>query len=274
MALYDDPHDKVLNLLSIVMKDKPLETAETDEEKHLVWSINKPEIIAEICSNLAAQSLYIADGHHRYETALNYRNEQRTANPGWTKDDAFNFIMLSMIGTSDSGLLVLPTHRVVKGISAETAKELKVRLETLFDIEDIPVRQYDYALNLMRQSARPVMGLVGPDTAKFQILTLRRESKTPAQVGVLIRLLHQEILEGLVDNTAVEYCSEAKDAVNRVLNEGYQLAFLLNPPSIEEIKAASDCGERMPHKSTFFYPKPPTGLVIRRIEGKLKSLDL
>ncbi len=274
MGLYDDPQEKISNLLTLIMKDQPLETAETDDEKHKVWSITEPEIIAEICADLTAQPFYIADGHHRYETALNYRDEQRTAHPGWSKDDSFNFIMLTLISTSDAGLLVLPTHRALKGVSVEAVKELKARLETLFEIEDVPVKQYEYALNLMRQSVRPVMGLVGSDITKFQLLTLRKETTTPAQVSMLIRLLHHEILEGVVDNSSVEYCSEAKDAVSRVLNGEYQLAFFLNPPSVEEIKAASDCGERMPHKSTFFYPKPPTGLVIRRLEGKLKNFSL
>ena len=270
MALYDDPDDKLAELLTT--QGRPLETADTGEEKHLVWSITQPDVIAEIAAHLATQPLYTADGHHRYETALAYRDEQRLAYPGWSKDDSFNFIMISLISTSDPGLLVLPIHRLLRGLSPEAISELKVRLETLFDIEDVPVRQYEYALNLMRQSARAVMGLVGPELTRFQLLLSRKGGSPIAYVSLLIRLLHREVLDGLVNNSSVEYSSDAKEAINKVLNGEYQLAFLLNPPSIEEIKAASDSGERMPHKSTFFYPKPPTGLVIRRLEGKLKKI--
>jgi uncharacterized protein (DUF1015 family) len=267
MALYDDPDDKLAELLA--PKGQPLETADAGEEKHLVWAISQPDIIAAIQNHMASRSLYIADGHHRYETALAYRDEQRLAHPKWSKDDAFNFIMISLISTSDPGLLVLPTHRLLKGVSAEAISELKVRLETLFEIEDVPVKQQDYALNLMRRSDRAVMGLVGLDPTNFKLLFSRKDISVKAQVSLLIRMLHREILEGVVDNSAVSYDSEAKEAINKVLSNEYQLAFLLNPPSVEEIKAASDGGERMPHKSTFFYPKPPTGLVIRKLEGRL-----
>ena len=267
MALYDDPDDKLAELLTT--QGQPLETANTAEEKHLVWAISQPDVIDAIVGHLASRPLYIADGHHRYETALAYRDEQRLAHPGWSKDDSFNFIMISLISTSDPGLLVLPIHRLLRGLSAEAISELKVRLETLFEVEDVPVRQYEYALNLMRQSARAVMGLVGLDPTKFQLLLSRKDMSIKAHVSLLIRLLHREVIEGLVNNSSVEYSSDAREAINKVLSGEYQLAFLLNPPSVEEIKAASDCGERMPHKSTFFYPKPPTGLVIHRLEGRL-----
>jgi len=267
MALYDDPNDRLAELL--IGGGEPLETADTGEERHLVWAISQPDIIAEIAGHLATQPLYIADGHHRYETALAYRDEQRLAHPSWSKDDAFNFIMMSLISTTDPGLLVLPIHRLLQGLSAEALGELKARLETLFEMEAVPVKQYEYALNLMRQSACAVMGL---EPGEFLLLRLRQDAHNKTHVSLLIRLLHREVLDGLVNNSSVDYSSDTREAIGKVLSREYQLAFLLNPPSVEEIKAASDCGERMPHKSTFFYPKPPTGLVIRRLQGKLKKI--
>jgi len=267
MALYDDPGDKLAELLA--GQGEPLETADTGKERHLVWAISQPDFVAEILGHLATQPLYIADGHHRYETALAYRDEQRLAHPGWSKDDAFNFIMMSLISTTDPGLLVLPIHRLLQGLSAEALGEMKARLETLFEVETVPVKQYEFALALMRQSDCAVMGAVGLEPGEFQLLWLRQDTGNKAYVSLLIRLLHREVLDGLVSNSSVDYSSDAREAIGKVLSGEHQLAFLLNPSSVEEIKAASDCGERMPHKSTFFYPKPPTGLVIRRLEGKL-----
>jgi uncharacterized protein (DUF1015 family) len=267
MALYDDPGDRVAELL--MGQDEPLETADTGEERHLVWAINQPDIIAEIVGYLATRPLYIADGHHRYETALAYRDEQRLAYPGWSKDDAFNFIMISLTSTSDPGLLVLPIHRLLQGLSAEALGELKARLETLFEVEAVPVKQFEFALSLMRQSDCAVMGVVGLEPGEFLLLRLRRDNHSKAYVSLLIRILHREVLDGLVSNSSVDYSNDAREAIGKVLSGEHQLAFLLSPPSVEEIKAASDSGERMPHKSTFFYPKPPTGLVIQHVEGKL-----
>ena len=264
MALYDDPGDKLAELLA--GQGEPLETADTGEERHLVWAISQPDIVAEILGHLATQPLYIADGHHRYETALAYRDEQRLAHPGWSKDDAFNFIMMSLTNTADPGLLILPTHRLARGLSTTALEELKKRLAALFEAETRPLEQAETALSRARRPGRIVLGLVEP--GQFQLLRLRRGTAS-AQDDSAIKLLHQVILERLSSDLGIAYSSNTGEAIGKVCSGEYQLAFLLNPTSAAEIMATCDAGERLPHKSTFFYPKPPTGLVIRRLEGKL-----
>ena len=270
MALYQDPEGKMAALLT--GKETPLETAEAGEEKHKVWAITQPEVITKIRGLLAKRPLYIADGHHRYETALAYRDAQRQAHPGWSEDDAFNFIMISLISASDPGLLLLATHRLLQGLNETSLGELKTRIDTLFKVESVPMKQLESALATMSQADRPVMGLVGMAPDKFELLWLRQAAGTKAFASLLIRVLHREVLDGVVSNSSVDYSSDIAEAVGKVQSGERQLAFIFNPTTVDEIIATSDSEELRPHMSTFFYPKPPTGLVIRRLDGKLGAV--
>ena len=121
LALFEDPEQCVSSLPAAQERSKPIISVNTaDGEGHNVWTISEPEIIKQICTSLAHQPLYIADGHHRYESALIYQRERRAYSASASEDKAFNFVMMTLVDFSDPGLVILPPHRLVRGVPKST----------------------------------------------------------------------------------------------------------------------------------------------------------
>jgi uncharacterized protein (DUF1015 family) len=284
LAMFQDPDGVVLEQLSKEAKKKPvIKISGVGGDAHTVWVINQ-EAIQQICSALAPQPLYIADGHHRYESALMYKHEREARAPS-TGEDGYNFIMMTLVEFNDPGLLILPPHRVVRGIKKSALQGLRDGLAAFFDIEKLPLKSaslwqlVDEILTGGLENVR--LGLFGLDTENLYILKM----KSTASVDDLMPAFHTEIYKKLdvclVDHIILEkllgaavegeqaatldYKYDKQDAVNSVLDGEYQLAVLLNPVKAETIKAIADAGDRMPRKSTYFYPKEPAGLVFNRL---------
>ena len=256
-----------------------------DGEKHQVWAITRPEVIEQICHSLAHQPLYIADGHHRYEGALAYQREKHACSSSAAADDAFNFVMMELVAFSDPGLLILPPHRLVGGISKASLNQLNTKLESFFDIEKLALDAPDVWQRVDRllgtgETDEVRLALFGPDKDRIWLLTLRdfaaasrmmpyfhSELYKKLDVSVLDHVILGELL-GLGsggEGAILAFTYEGRDAVNRVLEQEYQLAFLLRPLKPEVIKAIADAEDRMPRKSTYFYPKAPAGLILHRL---------
>jgi uncharacterized protein (DUF1015 family) len=254
-------------------------------ERHEVWAITRPEVIEQICHSLAHQPLYIADGHHRYEGALAYQRERHACSSSASADDAFNFVMMELVAFSDPGLLILPPHRLVGGISKASLSRLTTKLESFFDVEKLALDTPDVWQRVDRLLATGEKGevrlaLFGPDKGHLLLLTLRdftaasrmmpyfhSELYKKLDVSVLDHVILGELL-GLGsggEGAVLAFSYEGRDAVNRVLEQEYQLAFLLRPLKPEAIKAIADADDRMPRKSTYFYPKAPAGLILHRL---------
>ena len=284
LALFEDRGRQISSVLAARERNKPLMNFKSiGGEGHTIWAVTQPEVVNQISSSLAGQPLYIADGHHRYESTLAYLREKRAYSPSASGDEAFNFVMMTLVDFTDPGLIILPPHRLVRGISKQTLAGLMAQLKAFFDIEELPLtmpgvwKQVD---NLLTETDRTQLVLFGLATERLLVLKLRDQ----AAVSQMMPYFHSElyktldvsiidhiILEKLLamssdkEQSSLDYSYDRSDAVNRVLSQEYQLAFLLSPVKTEVIKAIADAGDKMPRKSTYFYPKLPAGLIVNRL---------
>jgi len=274
-GLYDDPGQKVTKLLTGQMARRPIMEINDSSEVHRVWMANEPEFVQRVSHYLASKPIFIADGHHRYETALAYRDERLEG--GWPHgDEAFNFVMMTLVSFSDPGLIALPVHRLVRGISARAMKTLEKRLHDFFEVETVALEMR--GVPQVRGATTAVLGL---EEGRLVVLRLRQSASLddvmPQERSQVYKKLDVSILQHLIiDSLAsaekgpnVAYTPDA-DAARKFVESGqFQLAFLLNPVPVTIIKTIAEANDRMPGKSTYFHPKLPTGLVINRLDGRL-----
>jgi uncharacterized protein (DUF1015 family) len=238
-------------------------------------AISDGEAIATVQQELADVRLLIADGHHRYETALNYRRLRREQehNPPGLKP--YDYVMITLTSCNDPGLLILPTHRIVRHIDTDAARDFDRRAAEFFAIEEFS--DADLFLSRLKQQGSGALGIAVAN-AKLRLLKLKDLSimasaaaQMPPEVRRLdVSVLHALIFERLlgIDEAAVksgaliEYTVDAQAALSQVREGKAAGAFLMNPPSITDVERVSDCGATMPEKSTYFYPKLLTGLVM------------
>jgi len=281
-ALYRDSDGRLGAAASQAASAAPLAQArEPGGEAHTLHSLADEASIGAISDLFRDRTLYIADGHHRYETALAYREERRAAD--WSGEEPENFVFMALTAAEDAGLVVLPIHRVIR--LPAIPDDLPARFEGLFLVEDLgPVRTgvplRDALARLSEASSRgPAYVAVGPGPDRMRLLVARdpealRASLPPGTPPVWraldVALLQYAVLEGLLGIDAarlargddLEYTEDAAEALRAVASGRVPLAFLVNATPVEQILAAADAGERMPQKSTFFYPKLVTGLVM------------
>ncbi len=274
-SLYQDPEHVTRRRLDNLASDSAPRYEFSDGlVTHRLWVVNDPATLEAIQEDFAGRKLYIADGHHRYETALNYRRhlkEQGTDCPG------SDFVLMTLADMSDDGLVVFPTHRLVRGLEKFDSQQLLKACEEYFDIS--PVED-----SVKAQSALDYGYINGKhcfafyDKEKWHILTLKdagvMESLLPDKSSAYreldVTLLHTLVLERLMgidmenmaNQTNLTYTRSAEEAARSVASGESNCCFLLNPTRVEEICSVASCGEKMPQKSTYFYPKLITGFVI------------
>lgn len=232
-----------------------------------LWEITDPSVITTIQAALQPQTFYIADGHHRYETALAYRDEIGT--------EASRYVMAALVDMNDPGLIILPTHRAVGNLPGFDAGKFLHRLAAYFDI--VPRANLKEMLSMMDdggQSQTIGMFLDGRfaviSPRDFSALAPLFEKKPPLWNDLGVAILHVVILEMLLgidetklrDQTNVTYWREPELALEEVKSGRARLAFFLNPTPVHAVKAVADARSRMPQKSTDFYPKFLSGLVM------------
>ena len=281
MCLYRDDDGTLSAVLDRIQTTRPLaEFSDPGDQSYQVWKIEDTGLTGEIGKALYPRPLYIADGHHRYETALNYRDlgvSERGG--GQTGEQAFNFVIMGLIGFEDPGLLVLPYHRVVGGLTSDALSKVKKALAALFDSEPMP-RDGDGITGLLEEveamgKDRLVMGLLDSEANAPQLLSLRAGAD-PGNWGLLGRseawVLEQQVLKPVLGDSleqAIAYVHDGTEAEELIAAGQYQLGFLLKPFPLDLFETIVNSGERLPPKSTFFYPKLATGLVINLLEGDL-----
>lgn len=276
LGLYEDPGLRVTKLLTSQISRKPVIDFTDSGERHRLWVANEPEFVQRASHFMASKPIYIADGHHRYETALAYRDERRQSSLSFTGEEAFNFVMMTLVSFSDSGLIVLPVHRLLQNISAETLVKFKTYVGTLFEVQSTPLD----GDNLPEVSGA-ITKVLGLEPGRMTALRLRHsasllkempQNRSQAYKRLEVSIVQHLLIDWLLahdKNVSVSYSPNALQVRKLVESRQYQLAFLLNPIPVSVIKTVADAGDRMPGKSTYFYPKLPTGLVMNRLEGKL-----
>jgi len=243
---------------------------------HRMWQISDPGVIASVQEKMRDKKLVIADGHHRYETALNFRNESRAAARAGSRPDApYEFVMMTFVNMNDPGLLVLPTHRVVHSLSAFSVDDFQNASRAFFEIEEInPALDSASAAKLLRDRGRAGTVLLAV-TANRAFVLHSPKGGSPQLAGLSTRQqsldvvqLHKCILEGVLklseesirNQQNLSYIREAAEALALVRKGTANIAFLMNPCPVQQVRDVAFAGEVMPQKSTDFYPKLLSGL--------------
>ncbi|MFC2006787.1 DUF1015 domain-containing protein [Chloroflexota bacterium] len=278
LVLYEDRAQQISTLLAIEERGKPMINVEgANGEVHRVWAITESEVIAKISNSLSGEPLYIADGHHRYESALAYQCERRACLSSVSEDEDFDFVMVNLLEFSDPGLIILPPHRLVRGLSKLTLDNLLSRLELLFEMQELPLSMpsiWNRVDDLIARANETRLILFGLGVERLLVLKVRDLAALSQMMPDFHSELYKRLEVSIIDHVILEkllatdgqkvtlgYSYDRLEAVNKVLNAEYQLAFLIRSVKGEAIKAIADVGDRMPRKSTYFYPKAPAGVI-------------
>jgi uncharacterized protein (DUF1015 family) len=277
--LYSDPSGAVDSALA---QSRPPDVEVQDEYDviHRMWRVSDPAVISRVQAAMDDKKLIIADGHHRYETALNYRNAMREQF-GEVADAPYERVMMTLVNLDSPGLVVLPTHRVVFGLNRFDAGSTTDKLKKYFAVENIgPVTSATAAVERLRDEGRKQTALLAVTADSAYLLralpnqhsdTLSGQSAQQRALDVvqLHKLILEETLgmseEDIRNQKHLKYVRDAKEAVDEVRN-GSNVAFLMNPVRLQQVRDIAFSGEVLPQKSTDFFPKLLSGLTIYSLE--------
>jgi len=276
----DDEHD-VAGVLESVWSGEPLvDIADEKGLRHRMWMATDADILSRLADLMAPRPLYIADGHHRYETACAYADWASAE--GETTGDLHQYCIMMCVAMSDPGLVVLPTHRLLTGLGDLAAEDLVAALSDAFEVEalDEPQRTPAQMTRLLRQRAgQHAFGLVAEAGERAWVLTVRDEARLDERPGeasadwrrldvaILADLIIDDTLKGrLGRDVELAYDHDVASTWRAVTDGVCQMALVVNATPAERVQTIAAGGERMPPKSTFFYPKLLSGLVFRRLK--------
>jgi uncharacterized protein (DUF1015 family) len=279
-GLYPDEAGEVFAQLEPLVRTAPPMTA-TD---HLgvvnrFWVVTDPAIVTRVIGLMGPKPVFIADGHHRYETGLKYLEEQKAA--GTVPDDEApaNFCLMMLVGMSDPGLIILPTHRLVNGIPAVTGEQMKAAVAEHFDV----VGEFDTAAacweHVQLEDSQSVLGFGTVTDGKWFAAKLRNPAimaqLAPDQSadwrGLAVSILHKLVLDKLIPQhtggtPACTYVHLLKEVTDAAAAKSCQLACLVPPCGMDHVEEIAGNREKMPPKSTYFYPKILTGLLLHSLK--------
>jgi uncharacterized protein (DUF1015 family) len=270
--LYADEKLEVNRILEQAISGKTAEIEVTDEygAVHRIWAITDPDAMIGIQKAMEAKDLFIADGHHRFETSVNFMHECNEK--GWkpTAVESFDNRMVTCFNTSD-GVTILPTHRLIRDLTSFDTRSFLSSISDLFSVEQLPSASALWD-QMKKGEGENVFGFYPAGQRKFYILRLKNRSEPERELDVSV--LHSLLLDRalgidaakLSSQAHVDYIRERDECIRMVDNGGYQAAFLLNPTTAEQMLRIASSGRRMPQKSTDFFPKLLTGLVFMRMK--------
>ncbi len=289
-SLFSDPQATVSRILAKISGRPQMEVKHGDGVIHRVWTLTDRNDIEAVVRALADQPVFIADGHHRYDTALNYRNERRKAADSFTGEEEYNYTAMFLARLEDPGLTILPAHRALFNLTNFDPRRFEDDLNRYFDIERIDFdkrtehKDLRTILDTMAHRAdhAHVFGMRVRGEHSYYLLTLRNEedmdvllpAKSPAYRKLDVSILHHLIIDKLLGvkmethklGLNIEYIKDAEDADKRVRDGSAEIVFFKNPTKVLEVKEVAGSGERMPQKATYFHPKLLTGLVMHKID--------
>jgi uncharacterized protein (DUF1015 family) len=274
--LFRDPDHAVGAQLDRASQRPPDEAGiDPEGEKHLLSVIEDAEIVATIQDYLADQPLYVADGHHRYEAAVEYRDERAEAGftcpePSPDVQGAEQFVLALLCATDDPGVIVLPAHRLVRGLPDFDSRRIREELGDYFDLEpaaDAESTDPGDAICLIRFAGNSGLWQLNLRSDRAHE-SLMPSDKSDAWRRLDVAILTSAVLQGVLgiqpDHALdhISYTSSAEQALDIVASGEAQMAFLVAPSTVDDLMTIADAGDRMPPKSTYFWPKVPAGLVI------------
>ncbi|MFB3881193.1 MAG: DUF1015 domain-containing protein [Armatimonadota bacterium] len=293
MLMLEDRERRLLELLrgGLDLHVGGMTAVDDDGVTHRISSLTDPVALKQLGEAVGTGPLYIADGHHRFETAVAYRDEMRARYPKAPPTAGFNYALALVNSAQDDGLRIFPTHRLIAGLDERAMRELRQCMEEWFEVEERPVRSQGAVDLSWLEGTRSDDHVLGAYLRQSGLLRLVAKRKAlPRSGGVVERLdvsiLHRLLVdpalagsgcspdsEGRVSHDShaagpaargprLTYTTDATEAVAAVDRGDYDVAFFLRPTRVADVIAAARGGERMPGKSTYFYPKIPAGLVV------------
>jgi uncharacterized protein (DUF1015 family) len=283
-SLYSDPEGLVIGLLEAEVKGKPARFDFHDDAgcHQRLWAVTDQAVLRQIGDAMRRKPLFIADGHHRYETALRYQQLRRQRAGTSAELQPYDSVLMLLAPLEDPGLTVLPTHRVTT-TPLPAFQQVRAILADSFDFQEFPfttstrdsvATQFLMDLRTNGRTA-PVFGMALQGSDRYYCLALKPAHRPPAylspraklDVSLLQQLIVTKLCPSQKEQEAILYTKDGHEALQWVAQGTGTGALLLNATKVSEVQAVATAGERMPHKSTYFFPKPLTGLVINVMEG-------
>jgi len=289
-SLYPDDGGTLASLEDAVDKSAPiLDFMDDPGHRHQLWRILDPAVHRQVAAAMQGKRLFIADGHHRYETALNFRTHLKQTDPSFNDRHPANYVLMYLCSMSDPGLIILPAHRLLKSVSVEDLQQAMAKIRVYFEVAEHPFTADDrsqveqrFLAALGGGGSRQRIGIYAHKSPIFYLLTLKPgvmdqlfsdeldASLRLLDVTVLTRLVFMQILgfdQIRLDNEKlIGYASTMEKAFQSIDTGTYDVAFILNPTRIEQVQQVAQKGLIMPRKSTYFYPKVKSGLVMNTLK--------
>ncbi len=280
MMLYRDPSGRVAGAIEQVMAGRADADFSVEGGEYTLWSVSDSETARTVHEALESQAVYVADGHHRYETALAYRDGHEAGAGG---DAASRFVMTCLIEFDDPGLRILPYYRILHGLDGGQLRELRARMDNLFESSPAGVPPESGPLDAVVAAAsqgRVALGVVEPGQApsllrpKAGMVPSPDPAASPADQAKAVEavVLQEMVLRPVLGDSFadhVAYVHDGNEAVREVASGRGQIAFFVKGVPADVFEAVVGAGIRLPAKSTYFHPKLPSGLVISSLAGDL-----
>ncbi|MGC8594556.1 MAG: DUF1015 domain-containing protein [Candidatus Kryptoniota bacterium] len=278
-GLYSDREMQLETIYESIRLSQPFLTAEYDSVINVIYRIEEENVLTKFKELMSTREVYIADGHHRYETALEYQKIMKSKNPNHTGGEPYNFIMMYFTNIFDSGLVIYPTHRIIHSLEHFNRADFIKRVSEVFELQIM--NSIEELGNALKYAGEYSFGLVLP-TKQYYIMKLHRDKDAtkviredlPAPVKKLdVTLLHDYVLDQVlgISRTAQErklninYTVERSEVDEAVQSGKAQLGFLLNPTKVQQVQEVAQAHAVMPQKSTYFYPKLLSGILNSRL---------
>jgi len=284
-SLYPDPDNAIFNALkqSTEKQAPEIEFEDSKQQTHRLWRILDPSVQAFVENAMTEKSIFIADGHHRYETALQYLDMLEQKNGRLDPSHPANFIMMYLTGMEDPGLIILPAHRQLTKVPDSQRNDFLNRVTQYFDVKTFPFDQNNkesvlsqFIESLDEGKSRHTLGAYLKNLSAFVLLSLKpgildteKQIEAPLRdldVTLLTQIIFERILlfdpSTLDDENQITYTTSIAEAIQNVDTNKCDMVMLLNPTRIDQVQDVANAGLTMPRKSTYFYPKVITGLVV------------
>ena len=279
-GLYPDELNEVQETLDgAVGRTLPLEATDHLGVVSRLWPVRDQQVVSRVTGLLGPKPIFIADGHHRYETGLRYLQERRDAGEVPNADSPANFILMNLVGMSDPGLLILPTHRLVSGLSGLTADRLREKLAGNFDVETVGFGESGAREAWQRIELDGTQSILGFGTVADGNWEIARLTDSAAMDqlagehsadwrGLGVSILHVLALNKLIGGkSSCQYVHLLHEVQEAMAKKTCDLAVLVPPATMGHVERIAGNLEKMPPKSTYFYPKLLSGLVFNSVKG-------
>ncbi len=288
-SLYSDQNGILKALTDAALTNKPdMDVINHKGLRHKLWRVTKPSVLRYVSEAIKERTLFIADGHHRYETALNYREWVKANTPDFTDKHPANFIMMYLCSIEDPGMRILPAHRMFRDVDPLARVDLIQKAQEYFEIIPFPIHAGNNAAirdkfiaTVKKNGVSNTIGVYMRDCPEYYVFILKpdvmdrlfrnefADSLRNIDVTVLTRLILMKLLRFdqamLDDENRIRYSTEATECIDAIDAGKCDITFILNPAKIEQVQQVAGDRLIMPRKATYFYPKVLSGRVLNNL---------